>query len=125
MPKTIAKKVKPTPDKEIKKTPPRKVPAPKAPSQRADPKKAPQKKVPLKKAAPAKLKEEEGKKPSIRAIYANSKNTLMPLGFGTDFKTKKMVVIFSDLQTAKVHTITLAMWNRMKLKEVKGINPEI
>ena len=88
------------------------------------------KKASTKKAAPAEVKKpmgakkEELNKPSLRSIYSNSKNTLMPLGFGSDFRTKKCVVIFSDLFTGQVHTTALAVWNRLKLKEVKEINPQ-
>ena len=64
----------------------------------------------------------ELKKPNLRSVYSNSKNTLMPLGFGSDFNTKKCVVIFSDLLTGKVYTTALSAWNRLKLKEVKEIN---
>lgn len=78
------------------------------------------KKVP----GPSTSKKEELKKPGLRSIYSNSKHTLMTLGFGSDFKTKKCVVIFSDLPTGQVHTTTLAVWNRMKLKEVKDIKPQ-
>lgn len=60
-------------------------------------------------------------KPALRTIYRNSRHTLMTLGFGTDFKTKKCVVIFSDLPTGQVHTTTLSLWNRMKLKEFKDL----
>lgn len=63
-------------------------------------------------------------KPALRSVYSNSKYTLLVLGFGSDFNTKKSVVIFSDLQTGQVHTIALALWNRWKLKEVKKINTE-
>lgn len=63
-------------------------------------------------------------KPTLRSVYSNSKYTLMVLGFGSDFKTKKTVVIFSDLLTAQVHTIALSSWNRWRLKEVKKINTE-
>jgi hypothetical protein len=67
---------------------------------------------------------EKANKPALRSVYSNSKYTLMVLGFGSDFNTKKSVVIFSDLLTGQVHTITLALWNRWKLKEVKKINTE-
>ena len=63
-------------------------------------------------------------KPSLRSIYSNSKNTFIPLGFGSDYKTKKCVVIFSDLLTGQVHTTALALWNKLKLKEVKELNPQ-
>lgn len=76
-----------------------------------------------KKAAPLKSKAETPK-PGLRSVYSNSKHTLLPLGFATDFKTKKNVVIFSDLSTGQVHTILLSQWNRWKLKEVKKINTE-
>lgn len=64
-------------------------------------------------------------KPSLRSVYANKTNTLMPLGFGSDFKTHKTVVIFSDLSTGQVYTTALSAWNRLKLREVKEINPQI
>lgn len=67
---------------------------------------------------------ERANKPVLRSVYSNSKYTLMVLGFGSDFNTKKGVVIFSDLLTGQVHTIALALWNRWKLKEVKKINTE-
>ena len=76
------------------------------------------------KARAAAPKKEDLKKPALRTIYSNSKYTLMTLGFGSDFKTKKCVVIFSDLPTGQVHTTTLSVWNRMKLKEVKDIKPQ-
>ena len=63
-------------------------------------------------------------KPTLRSVYSNSKYTLLVLGFGSDFNTRKSVVIFSDLQSGQVHTIALALWNRWKLKEVKKINTE-
>lgn len=76
-----------------------------------------------KKSAPA-APIKDSNKPGLRAVYSNSKHTLLPLGFATDFKTKKPVVIFSDLATAQVHTVALAVWNRWRLKEVKKINTE-
>lgn len=76
---------------------------------------------PVKKSVAVEPKNEL-KKPSLRAVYSNSKNTLLPLGFGSDFKTKKCVVIFSDLSNGQVHTTALSVWNRMKLKEVKDVN---
>lgn len=66
----------------------------------------------------------DANKPALRSVYSNSKYTLLVLGFGSDFTTKKSVVIFSDLLTAQVHTIALSLWNRWKLKEVKKINTE-
>lgn len=75
------------------------------------------------KAAPA-ARIKDGNKPGLRSVYSNSKHTLLPLGFATDFKTKKPVVIFSDLATGQVHTVALSVWNRWKLKEVKKINTE-
>lgn len=95
------------------------------------------KKIVSKKAVSAKAKKEsvnppavrkttseKANKPALRSVYSNSKYTLMVLGFGSDFNTKKSVVIFSDLLTGQVHTIALALWNRWKLKEVKKINTE-
>ncbi|WP_017729748.1 hypothetical protein [Nafulsella turpanensis] len=63
-------------------------------------------------------------RPSLRAVYSNKKQTLLPLGFATDFSTKTPVVIFSDLTTGNVYTVSLAIWKRWKLKEVKKINTE-
>jgi FKBP-type peptidyl-prolyl cis-trans isomerase len=96
-----------------------------------------EKKLVSKKTASAEAKEEKlnnsairksssvnANKPTLRSVYSNSKYTLMVLGFGSDFNTKKTVVIFSDLLTAQVHTIALSSWNRWKLKEVKKINTE-
>ncbi len=90
-----------------------------------------------KEATPAQVKKERtsrsanktpgavnGAKPSLRSVYSNNKHTLMVLGFGSDFQTKKSVVIFSDLLTGQVHTIALSLWNRWRLKEVKKINTE-
>lgn len=77
-----------------------------------------------KKAVPTSSKVKANNKPSLRAVYSNSKYTLLPLGFATDFKTQKEVIIFSELQTGKVHTVALSVWNRWKLKEVKKINTE-
>lgn len=65
-----------------------------------------------------------GVKPGLRSVYSNSRHTLLPLGFATDFKSGKPVVIFSDLATGQVHTAALSVWNRWKLKEVKKINTE-
>lgn len=63
-------------------------------------------------------------KPGLRSVYSNNKYTLLPLGFATDFQTKKEVVIFSELHTGQVHTVALSVWKRWKLKEVKKINTE-
>lgn len=63
-------------------------------------------------------------KPALRAVYSNSKYTLLVLGFGSDFQTKKSMVIFSDLLNGQVYTIALSVWNRWKLREVKKINTE-
>lgn len=93
-----------------------------------EPKKPVELKEKVKKSSPKKAtpigSKKEVNKPNLRSIYSNSKNTLMPLGFGSDFKTKKCVVIFSDLLTGQVHTAALSVWNRLKLKEVKKINPQ-
>lgn len=63
-------------------------------------------------------------RPSLRSVYSNSMLTLLPLGFATEFKTKKCMVIFSDLANGQVHTIALSVWNRWKLQEAKKINAE-
>lgn len=94
----------------------------------AAPKKKPEKKETVKKSAPKKAAEspakKEGSKPGLRSVYSNSRHTLLPLGFATDFKTNSPVVIFSNLSTGQVHTTPLTAWNRWKLKEVKKINTE-
>lgn len=63
-------------------------------------------------------------RPILRSVYSNSKYTLLVLGFGSDFQTKKSMVIFSDLLSGQVYTIALSVWNRWKLREVKKINTE-
>lgn len=63
-------------------------------------------------------------RPVLRSVYSNSKYTLLVLGFGSDFQTKKSMVIFSDLLSGQVYTIALSVWNRWKLREVKKINTE-
>lgn len=94
----------------------------------AAPKKKPEKKETVRKAAPKKAAaspaKKDGSKPGLRSVYSNSRHTLLPLGFATDFKTNSPVVIFSNLSTGQVHTIPLTAWNRWKLKEVKKINTE-
>lgn len=90
------------------------------------PKKVPAKplsKTAAKKSTPA-VGVQNSNKPGLRSIYSNSRHTLLPLGFATDYTSKKQVVIFSDLATGKVHTVALAVWNRWKMKEVKKINTE-
>lgn len=98
--------------KEKKKTP--SSPSNKAKSSRAKPSKSKQAVV-----------QKEENTPDLRVIYSNSKYILLPLGLATDFKTKKPMVIFTDMTTGLVHTIALSLWNRWKLKEVKKVSTEV
>lgn len=76
------------------------------------------------KARPA-VVQKENNLPDLRVVYSNSKYILLPLGLATDFKTKKPVVIFTDITSGQVHTIALSVWNRWKLKEVKKVSTEV
>ena len=115
MVKRTSKKTEPT---EAKKE--RKKASPEASGKVKNPRTSSPKPATTKKA----LTTKEDNKPSLRSVYSNSKYTLLPLGFATDFKTNQQVIIFSDLATGLVHTIALSGWNRWKLKEVKKINTE-
>lgn len=99
--------------KKADKTVPKKAPASNAKKERGN-------RPLIRKAAPA----DAANKPALRSVYSNSKYTLLVLGFGSDFNTRKSMVIFSDLLTGQVHTIALSLWKRWKLKEVKKINTE-
>lgn len=76
------------------------------------------------KAKPAGV-QKENNLPDLRVVYSNSKYILLPLGMATDFKSKKAVVIFTDITSGQVHTIALSVWNRWKLKEVKKVSTEV
>ena len=103
MAKRISKKAEPAEGKKE-----RKKASPKVSGKVKNPRTSSPKPATIKKAKTIK----EDNKPGLRSVYSNSKYTLLPLGFATDFKTNQQVIIFSDLATGQVHTIALSGWNR-------------